>query len=186
MGSDTLTDLKRCSRCEEHKPSWEFSQEYGQPHHFCKPCNKMDNDKSNPRRMFVDGQYIPQSHKHWRPGRYKSWNAVMWGISESGESDKDPSGDIYVVTNPAWPEYVKVGLATVSAEDRCKQYQTGTPFRDYKVEWSMSTRDCKEAEKLAHRAIAQWAEKRNEWFRIDVPTAIKIIEGDMRVQSLAK
>jgi hypothetical protein len=39
--------------------------------------------------------------------------------------------------------------------------------------------NCKEAEKLAHRAISQWAEKRNEWFRIDADSAIKIIEGDM-------
>ena len=41
-------------------------------------------------------------------------------------------GYVYIITNPCWKGWIKVGMA-IDAEDRCKQYQTSSPFRDYKL-----------------------------------------------------
>jgi hypothetical protein len=135
--------------------------------------------------MWVNGTYIPKSHPLWRAGRYRDFGEAAFA-SLTRADNKDQSGDIYIITNPAWPEWIKVGMARVSAADRCNGYQTGSPFRDYRVEWTMTMTDCGKAESWAHRAIAQWAEQRNEWFKISAQNAITIIEGDMNVQGLAK
>jgi hypothetical protein len=37
-----------------------------------------------------------------------------------------------IVISPAYPGWCKVGMA-VDAEDRLKQYQTSSPYRDYKL-----------------------------------------------------
>ena len=42
------------------------------------------------------------------------------------------AGYVYVITNPAWPEWVKVG-STVSLEERLSNYQTSDPTRSYVV-----------------------------------------------------
>ena len=45
---------------------------------------------------------------------------------------KAPRRQVYIITNDAWPDWVKVGKA-VSADDRLNGYQTSSPFRDYGV-----------------------------------------------------
>lgn len=42
-------------------------------------------------------------------------------------------GFVYIVTNPNFPNHIKVG-STVNVNDRLKQYQTYSPFRDYNLE----------------------------------------------------
>ncbi|XAG95770.1 hypothetical protein U7154_000003 [Kononvirus KKP3711] len=45
-------------------------------------------------------------------------------------------GFVYLISNPAWPNIYKVGMTT-SPKDRLKQYQTYSPFRDFKLHhWS--------------------------------------------------
>jgi len=39
---------------------------------------------------------------------------------------------VYVLVNPAFPGWCKIGMA-VDAEDRLKQYQTSSPYRDYEL-----------------------------------------------------
>jgi hypothetical protein len=43
------------------------------------------------------------------------------------------AGIVYVVSNPAWPSMLKIGM-TIDLNTRLSQYQTYDPFRAFKVE----------------------------------------------------
>jgi hypothetical protein len=80
---------------------------------------------------------------------------------------RDTEGYVYVLWNPAWPAWVKIGRADL-AEKRAASYQTGSPFRDYEVVASRRTLDRVVLEKLAHDAVKREGyEQRGEWFEID-------------------
>lgn len=132
--------------------------------------------RKNTTRMFVNGKYIPKSHPLHKPGRYKSLDDV-WS-HEKIESTKE--GDVYIIVNSAWPEWVKVGKASI-AEDRLNGYQTSSPFRDYSIAAVMATENRHETEREMHRVFEYFAdERRGEWFKIDKVTAIKIF--NLKVQ----
>ena len=78
--------------------------------------------------------------------------------------DQVKEGSVYVMGNPVWPEWVKVGMA-VDAEDRLKNYQTSSPFRDYVLYYSYKTDDRRKAESTAHSRLEQLFERNNEWFK---------------------
>ena len=75
-------------------------------------------------RMWVDGEYISKSHPLHRPGRYKGFTDAAFSSLENYETSKE--GQVYVIRNPAFPSWCKVGMA-VDAQDRLKQYQTSSP-----------------------------------------------------------
>ena len=68
------------------------------------------------------------------------------------------SGHIYILSNPAWKGWYKVGMA-VEATDRLPTFQTGSPFRDYKLEYYKHFKDRRSAEKEAH--ICYWKKVQN-------------------------
>jgi len=84
-------------------------------------------------------------------------------------------GDVYIMRNPAWPEWVKVGMA-IDATDRAKNYQTYTPFADFKVSFKKRFKDRYVAEKAAHKELTRYP-SRGEWFRCTIAQAKEIIEG---------
>jgi hypothetical protein len=85
-------------------------------------------------------------------------------------------GYVYLITNPAWPRWVKCGMA-VDADDRCSNYNTGTPFRDYQVIYKLFSQDRFETEKLAHAELDSWALRRfGEWFEIEPEEAILALD----------
>jgi hypothetical protein len=49
--------------------------------------------------------------------------------------DKISHGEVYIITNPAWKGWIKIGMA-VESKDRLKAYQTSSPLRDYKLKYS--------------------------------------------------
>ncbi|AXQ66708.1 hypothetical protein HOT95_gp083 [Vibrio phage vB_VpS_PG07] len=53
------------------------------------------------------------------------------------------------MSNPAYPGWYKVGAAK-DAETRLLNYQTGTPFRDFKLEWYLPCIDYVAREKDFH------------------------------------
>ena len=73
--------------------------------------------KKNETRMFVDGKYVKKSHPLYKPGNYKTFEDAAYSSFEKYESSTQ--GEVYIVTNPAWKGWVKVGMA-IDAEDRCK------------------------------------------------------------------
>jgi len=129
--------------------------------------------RKNTTRMFVNGKYVPKTHPLHKPGRYKSLDDV-WS-HEKIESTKE--GDVYVIVNNAWPDWVKIGMA-IDAEDRCNGYQTGSPHRDYALKYAIETDDRRTLEQAAHREASKLAsESKGEWFKLDVETAIEILNN---------
>ena len=131
--------------------------------------------KKNTTRMFVDGKYIPQSHPLHKPGRYKSFNDAAFSSFENLSSTKE--GYVYVISNPAWPDWVKVGMA-IDADDRCGSYQTSSPLRDYVLHCAISSDDRRKDESTAHKQLdAVASDRRGEWFKVSVDTATDCIAG---------
>ena len=143
----------------------------------CKDCHKAAATKSNPgtnkNRMYVDGKHISSNHPLHKPGRYKTFDDAAFQGTYKLDSIKE--GYVYVITNPAWPEWVKIGMA-IDADDRCNGYQTSSPFRDYILEHVMVTNNRRVSEAKAHIEAAKIAEEqRGEWFKLNVEEAKKII-----------
>ncbi len=85
----------------------------------------------------------------------------------------------YVITNAAYPEWVKVGFTSKSEmTSRLRVYQTGSPFRDYEVYHQVLFNDAKSAEKEVHKRLKMMgAQKKNEWFKISKKLAANIIDA---------
>ena len=148
-------------------------------HYRCIPCDKLVKSKSNPinnpRQMYVNGKYIKHSHPLHKPGRYKTFNDAAFAGTYKLESIKE--GYVYVITNKAWPEWVKIGMA-IDAEDRLNGYQTSSPMRDYVLEYSVASNDRRKSEKEAHtRALPLATDCKGEWFKMSVEQAITILDN---------
>ena len=89
--------------------------------------------------------------------------------------DEVHKGQVYIIVNPAFPGWCKIGMA-VDAEDRLKQYQTSSPYRDYELIKAYNTDDRREAERAAHGLLSQSHERKGEWFYIQHPVAIKMLD----------
>lgn len=70
-------------------------------------------------------------------------------------------GFLYVITNPAWPGYSKIGRTT-NAVSRHRTYQTASPHRDYTLHYARWFADVCRAERTlkdlfpGHREIGEW------------------------------
>ena len=60
-----------------------------------------------------------------------------------------PSGNIYIISNPQWPNRYKVGIAK-NVKQRLNSYQTSDPDRGYELKYSTSTPHYKEIERYIH------------------------------------
>jgi hypothetical protein len=138
-------------------------------HFRCKGCSAESNSRSNPRnnpkRMYVDGKYISQNHPLYKPGRYKTFNDAAF--SSLVNYVLSPEGEVYVLKNPAWENWYKIGKA-IESKDRCNQYQTSSPHRDYELVTYKKFKHRGVAEKMAHSLAEGLSRKRsNEWFYIE-------------------
>ena len=137
--------------------------------------NPLNNPRNNPKRMYVNGQYVPSKHPLWKSGNYTSFNEAAF--SSFTNYNRTTKGDVYLITNAAWPEWVKVGKAG-DAEDRLKGYQTSDPFRAYELHHSVVTENRHTAELKAHKALeALSKDRKNEWFKVDLTIAVNCIEA---------
>lgn len=88
-------------------------------------------------------------------------------------------GYLYLISNTAWPGWIKVGT-TKNIKTRLRTYQTGSPFRDYNVIYSVKHPKYLDAEKRIKKQMKYFAsEIRNEWFKIDF-----IIARDRLIEQL--
>lgn len=77
------------------------------------------------------------------------------------------SGYIYIIRNPAWPEFIKIGI-TDDLDKRLASYQTSSPFRDYTLLYSIYHPDYKAAEHQLKETMRPFAKMiKNEWFEVD-------------------
>lgn len=170
------TPTDKCNSCgsELTDDNWPMSWRKKDSFRFrCKSCSKDSNDKSNTNRMYVNGKYIPQTHPLYKAGRYKSFDDAAFSSLENYTRSKE--GQVYIITNSAWPEWVKIGMA-IDAEDRLNGYQTSSPMRDYKLMYAVSTDNRRKAEAAAHKAAEKIAERRGEWFKMSVGQAKECIQ----------
>jgi len=128
----------------------------------------------NDKRMFVNSKYVPQTHPLWKSGRYKSFNDAAFSSFENYK--KITKGEVYIITNKAWPEWIKVGKA-VNTEDRLKGYQTSDPFRSYKIHHSFKVNNRHTFEVFSHDLLkGECTEFKNEWFKMNPCQAKKLME----------
>jgi hypothetical protein len=81
------------------------------------------------------------------------------------------TGYLYIITNKAFPGWVKVGTTSDMLE-RLHVYQTGDPFRGYKVEYILHHPKFREAETKIKEVMKYFAlEIKGEWYRIDLEMA---------------
>lgn len=87
------------------------------------------------------------------------------------------SGWVYVITNPAIPDRVKVGYTEKpDPKQRARELKTtGVPY-DYEVVFAARVLEPKALESAVHRALARWRADR-EWFSCSIVDAIATIEG---------
>jgi hypothetical protein len=89
-------------------------------------------------------------------------------------------GYVYVITNKAWPDWVKIGRA-IDANDRLRAYQTSSPLRDYQIVHSVHFEDVNAAERKAHLIAARMTGKpwnkvdNGEWFRLTQEQAVEVL-----------
>lgn len=126
--------------------------------------------KRDAQRMYVNGKEVSKKHPLHKAGRYKSLDDAWSHNTIESVSE----GEVYIIVNDAWKDWVKVGKA-VSSSDRLNGYQTSSPFRDYKVVATLTTDNRHTKEREMHKIFEHFAEERmGEWFKIDKVTAIKL------------
>jgi hypothetical protein len=140
----------------------------------CQDCNNPNRTKHNPDRMYVNGKYVPKKHPLYKAGRYKTFEGAAFSALEG--YNKSTDGHVYIISNPCWDGWFKVGMA-VDPEDRCNSYQTSSPFRDYKLCYNKYFKDRRSAEQTAHKKLKKSSLKyKGEWFKVSIKEAIKTIE----------
>jgi gamma-glutamylcyclotransferase (GGCT)/AIG2-like uncharacterized protein YtfP len=150
-------------------------------YYTCKLCVKEQNDKrnvyQNKQNLYINGKYISRNDPRYRifkPGNYKNINDAIF---EQSPASTIKEGYVYVITNKAWPDWVKIGMA-IDAEDRLSGYQTSSPHRDYILEHSVYSNERRKAEQQAHSRAAKLAiEVNGEWFKLTVQQAIEVLDN---------
>jgi uncharacterized protein YutD len=132
-----------------------------------KPYYYKDNPEAvkarDARRMYVNNKEISKFDPLHTAGRYRTLEGAAFASLNNYSNVKE--GYVYIVSNPAWEGWYKVGMA-IDAYDRCSGYQTSSPFRDYTVEYCKYFEDRRESEQNIHTKLAeQKIERRGEWFR---------------------
>lgn len=86
------------------------------------------------------------------------------------------SGYLYIITNDAFPNWVKIGT-TWNLKERLHVYQTGDPFRRYKIVYSLHHPEFRIAEKKIKSLMKPFAKRIiNEWYEVDINMAIPRLE----------
>ena len=133
--------------------------------------------KRDQTKMWVNGKYIPKSHPLHKPGRYKNFEDAAF--SSLAKYETSVEGQVYVIVNPNFSEWVKVGMA-IDSEDRLNGYQTSSPFRDYALVSSWDVNDRRAAETEAHIELQKLYERRSEWFKCTPEKAQEVVSGIAR------
>ena len=143
----------------------------------CKPCIRKKEHAGNAKQLYINGKYISRKdprYSMFKPGKYKN---IGDAIFEQSGASNIKEGHVYVITNPAWSGWVKIGMA-IDAEDRLNGYQTSSPHRDYVLEHSVASNDRRKSEREAHtRALPLATDSKGEWFKLSVEQAITILDN---------
>jgi hypothetical protein len=154
----TPTD-KECISCSVPltEDNW-YSSFVEKKHYKCKTCYDIRRVENRVKR----GERTP------------SLLAKLFGWKTQEVYNQVKEGSVYIMENPAWKGWVKVGMA-VDPTDRLKNYQTSSPFRDYTLLYTYDVDDRRAAESAAHVRLAKECDNINEWFRLPAAIANEMI-----------
>ena len=169
---------KTCYLCNQTKNVSEYHKDSSQQDGLqsrCKECRKDIEYEGHSKRMYVNGKYVSRKHPLYKAGRFKTFEGAAFASLKGYETTDE--GYVYIITNPCWEGWLKIGMA-IDAKDRCNQYQTSSPHRDYKLCYSKFFDDRSSAEKKAHTLLKKESEdNKGEWFKIKQDIAQEIIEA---------
>lgn len=165
--------IRHCRVCstqlhlnQNWNPSHAATRQYA-----CKACYQIKNAK----RMSVDHAYVSMEHPLHKPGRYRSFTDMAF--NSIVRKERSMEGYVYLLTNPAYPHWVKVGCA-IDVDDREDSYQTSSPFRDYTVIAHQFVEDRRDYEQdLIEYMEAISEDRRNEWFCIPAESALEAFDA---------
>jgi len=148
--------IKNCIECGvvlEAPVNW-WRSFVDKKHYKCTDCYNTRRTENEVKKKYQDGEQ-PSS----------KLLAKLFKTRHKAEYDDIKHGYVYIISNPAWPGWYKVGMA-LDANDRCSSYQTSSPLRDYVVRYSKFFEDRRETEKTVHLKLkALDLENTNEWFK---------------------
>ncbi len=99
-------------------------------------------------------------------------------------SRRSKSGYVYIISNKNFPNHYKIGVTT-DIERRLQNYQTSSPFRDYKIEYYISHPDCYHAEKLIEKQMKHFAlSQKNEWYEISLELAKQRLDESLEEEKI--
>ena len=107
-----------------------------------------------------------------RESRRLAQKARELGVKVLDAYNSSKKGYVYLIRNPAWGNWLKVGMA-MSAEDRLNNYQTASPFRDYELVHKVLCKDRRKAEAFLHEQMENFPH-RGEWFEMSINEALAI------------
>jgi len=136
--------------------------------------NKSAVQARDAKRMWVNGVEVKKTHPLYKAGRYKGFEDAAFSSLENYKDN--PQGQVYIIANPAWEGWVKVGMA-VDSEDRLKNYQTSSPERDYELFDYEEFDDRRVAESMVHDYLRKRFKHKNEWFECSAESAMKAIDA---------
>lgn len=84
-------------------------------------------------------------------------------------------GWIYVITNPAWPAYCKIGRTT-NLPGRHRTFQTASPHRDFELRFSRRFADVCLAERALKKSLPGFRAK-GEWHLLHADDATILINN---------
>lgn len=163
---------KICKKCQVIKNLCDFNKS----HAICKVCyNAKRKVINNKVTILTDKQKY--SKEYYEKNKLKIKNYVNNYRKDYVRKNKirikyKMSGYIYIICNPAWKDYIKLGR-TKNINYRLSQYQIGSPFKDYEIYFSCYTTDLAAIEYYFSNNI----EGNYEWFKIDKDKAVDIINN---------
>jgi len=116
---------------------------------FCKECNTRKKDK----------HFYPTNHSKCKEC-ISEYNKKYNG--SKGRDKSQSGGFVYVITNPAWNGYYKIGL-TINLSKRLGTYQTASPLRDYSFLTTVAVNDMATAERAILEELKKYYDVKGEW-----------------------
>lgn len=155
----------------KHTRIQDINPKTGRPYYY--KDNPEANALRNKKRMFIKGKYVAIKHTLHKPGNYKSFQEAAFESLPNYTLTKQ--GYIYILSNPAWEGWYKVGMAA-DINDRVNSYQTSSPMRDYTLQHYIFTNDRRATEKQVHRKLKKITDTFNsEWFEAKLSDIVDIL-----------
>jgi hypothetical protein len=93
------------------------------------------------------------------------------------QEESNKKGYVYILVNPAFPGFLKVGKTTKEPETRARELSSGSGVpAPYAVAWDALVTDCDYVEKIIHQQLdSARSRKDREFFAVPLKHAISVI-----------